>query len=89
MGICHLRRNQRGPQVQAQRLAERLCSLFAKTGPNNRTCYPPHAFPVSREGSVCVVVNKAIVADDPMAILMDFARDNDLKVVGGGKVPRD
>jgi len=60
-------------------------------GPNNRTCYSPHAFHVSREGSVCVVVNKAIVTDDPMVFkfLMDFARDNDLKVVGGRKVPRD
>jgi len=71
--------------------AERLCSLFATTGPNNRTCYSPHAFPVSREGLVCVVVNKAMENDDPMVFkfLMDFARDNDLKVVRGRRVPRD
>lgn len=71
--------------------ADRLCSLFATMGPNNRTCYSPHVFPVSREGLVCVVVNKAMKTDDPMAFkfLMDFARDNDLKVEDGRKVPRD
>ena len=71
--------------------AERLCSLFATMGPNNRTCYSPHAFPVSREGLVCVVVNKAMETDDPMVFkfLMDFARDSDLKVVVCRKVRRD
>ncbi|MGQ9861474.1 MAG: DUF3579 domain-containing protein [Thiobacillaceae bacterium] len=71
--------------------AERLCSLFATVGPDNRTCYSPHVFPVSREGVNCVVVNKAMAIQDPMAFkfLMDFARDNDLKVVDGRRLPRD
>jgi len=46
---------------------------------------------VSREGLVCVVVNKAMETDDPMVFkfLMDFARDSDLKVVVCRKVRRD
>lgn len=60
-------------------------------GPNNRTCYSPHVFPVSREGVACVVVNKTMEIQDPMAFkfLMDFARDNDLKVVDGRRAPHD
>lgn len=70
--------------------AERLCSLFATTGPDNRTRYSPYAYPVSRDGVTCVVVNKAMQASDPMAFkfLLEFARDNDLLVVEGRKSPR-
>ena len=71
--------------------AERLCGLFATVGSDNRTRYSPHAFPVSRDGVACVVVNKAMESADPMVFkfLMDFARDNDLKVVDGRKAQRD
>lgn len=71
--------------------AERLCSLFATMGPNNRMSYSPHIFPTNREGLVCVVVNKAMEAQDPMAFkfMLDFARDNDLVVVDGRRVPRN
>ncbi len=70
--------------------AERLCSLFATTGPDNRTRYSPHVYPISRDGLACVVVNKAMQASDPMAFkfLLDFARDNDLKVVEGSNPSR-
>ncbi len=71
--------------------AERLCGLFATVGADHRTRYSPHAFPVTRDGLVCVVVNKAMEADDSMVFkfLMDFARDNDLMVVEGRRAPRD
>lgn len=48
----------------------------------------PTPFPVSREWLVCVVVNKALETDDPMALefLMDFAGDYDLKVIEGRKL---
>ncbi len=70
--------------------AERLCSLFATLGPDNRTRYSPHVFPVNRDGQVCVVVNRQLEAADPMAFnfLMGFARDNDLQVTTGRRRPR-
>lgn len=71
--------------------AERLCGLFATPGEGNRMCYSPHVFPVTREGVVCVVINKAVASDDPMVFefLMEFARDNDLMVAEGRKKGRD
>ncbi|MCU0840644.1 MAG: DUF3579 domain-containing protein [Thiobacillaceae bacterium] len=71
--------------------AERLCGLFSMPGQGNRMCYSPHVFPVTREGVVCVVINKTLATDKPMefAFLMGFARDNDLMVAEGRKKTRD
>lgn len=71
--------------------AERLCGLFASSGQGNRTCYSPHVMPITREGVTCVVVNRALEREDPMAFsfLMEFARDNDLMVVEGRREPRE
>lgn len=65
--------------------AERLCGLFAQLDANNRMRYSPHVFPIRLDGVACVVVNRALETEDPMAFkfLMDFARDNDLKVTEG------
>ncbi|NWG87431.1 MAG: DUF3579 domain-containing protein [Hydrogenophilaceae bacterium] len=70
--------------------AERLCGVFAAVGPDNRTQYSAHIFPITREGMYCVVVNRKLEDADPMAFrfLMDFARDNDLQVVEGRHAPR-
>ncbi|MFN3593345.1 MAG: DUF3579 domain-containing protein [Thiobacillaceae bacterium] len=81
---------QQGRKFRPSDWAERLCGLFATTGPDLRTCYSPHVFPVNREGMVCVVVSKRLQTEDPMVFkfLMDFARDNDLQVVAGRRTPR-
>ncbi len=70
--------------------AERLSGLFATMDPNNRTHYSPYVYPVRRGGLACVVVNRALETQDPMAFefLMNFARDNDLKMVEGRRTAR-
>lgn len=83
--------NNSGRKFRPSDWAERLCGLFAAVGPDNRTRYSPHVYPVTRQGVVCVVVNKALESEDSMlfGFLMDFARDNDLMVVEGRKQPRE
>lgn len=81
---------QQGRKFRPSDWAERLCGLFATTGPDHRTRYSPDVFPVSRDGLVCVVVNKRLQTQEPMVFkfLMDFARDNELVVVEGRRSPR-
>lgn len=71
--------------------AERLCGVFASLGTDNRTSYSTYISPITRDGMYCVIVNRKLEAEDPMAFrfLMDFARDNDLQVMDGRHIPRD
>lgn len=80
-----------GKKFRPSDWAERLCGVFGSVGPDNRTRYSPYISPITREGMYCVVVNRKLEAEDPMAFrfLMDFARDNDLQVVDGRQASRN
>ena len=71
--------------------ADRLAGLVSQVGMDNRLNYCPHVQPVTRAGVRCVVVNRALEAQDSrmFQFLLEFARDNDLEVVDGRQKPRD
>jgi hypothetical protein len=51
--------------------------------------YSPYCVPTTVEGVRCVIVNEALRDLEPMAwdFVMNFARDNQLKVVDAGELP--
>lgn len=68
--------------------ADRLAGVMAGfqppgTGPRSPLQYSPYAVPGRREGFTCVRVDPAIAEVEPMALpfLLNFARDNDLRLV--------
>lgn len=71
--------------------AERLAGLVSQVGPDNRLNYCPRVQPVTRSGIRCVVVSRSLEQEDNkvFVFLMDFARENDLKIVEGRKKLRE
>ena len=70
--------------------AERLCSMMSIFGEDRHLSYSPFLKPVMIGGLRCVVVDLKLEATDPSAFrfLMSFARDNELKLRPGRKMPR-
>ena len=70
--------------------AERLCGMMSVFGEDRHLSYSPFLKPVMIGGLRCVVVDLKLEATDPSAFrfLMSFARDNELKLRPGRKVPR-
>ncbi len=70
--------------------AERLAGVMSSFG-GGRLGYSPYCFPIGSESVKCVVVNKELKAIEPMAytFLLNFARDNELRVRAGREVPRE
>ncbi|MCC6474872.1 MAG: DUF3579 domain-containing protein [Burkholderiales bacterium] len=71
--------------------AERLCGVMAAFGADGRMRYSPHVFPVTSAGVKCVVVKRRLEGIEPMAwrFLLNFARDNELRVRPGRRVQRE
>lgn len=63
--------------------AERLCGILSTFGDDERLSYSPLAQPTYRDGTSCVCVNPALAQISPPAYqyLMDFARDNELRIL--------
>lgn len=70
--------------------AERLAGVMSSFG-GGRLGYSPYCFPIGSENIKCVVVSKELKAIEPMAytFLLNFARDNELRVRAGREVPRE
>lgn len=70
--------------------AERLCGMMSIFGEDSRLSYSPYLKPVMSGGTRCVVVDKRLEELDPAAFsfLLNFARDNELKLRPGRKVKR-
>ena len=70
--------------------AERLAGVMSSFG-GGRLGYSPYCFPIGSENVKCVVVSKELKAIEPMAytFLLNFARDNELRVRAGREVPRE
>ena len=62
--------------------AERLCGVMSVFGSERRMAYSPYVQPGNKDGEKCVFVDGRIHDIEPMAytFLVNFARDNDLKV---------
>ncbi len=71
--------------------AERLCGVFASYS-NGRLAYSKYVHPVMREGhnyqSVVVETDLKNVNPEAYQFIMDFVRDNQLKMMVGRKVVR-
>jgi hypothetical protein len=65
--------------------AERLCRVMAPFGGDHRMQYSPFVHPVSVNGVRCVVVDVRLAEIEPMAyrFVLNFARDNELKIRHG------
>jgi hypothetical protein len=63
--------------------AERLSGVMSIVTDDNRLSYSPHLKPIARNGVKCVLLSKKLLEVEPQvyAFLLDFARDNDLRVV--------
>jgi len=71
--------------------AERLASVASHMGTDNRLNYLPSVRPVTRDGIRCVVISLALEQKEArlFRFLLDFAKQNDLVIVGGRQSPRD
>lgn len=63
--------------------AERLSGILASFGDNQKLAYHAYVRPMMLEGVRCVAVDKKLEKVDPAVFqfLLDFAKDNDLRVV--------
>lgn len=73
---------QAGKKFRPSDWAERLCGVMSAFGSERRMTYSPYVQPGDRQGDKCVFVDGRIHDVEPMAytFLVNFARDNDLKV---------
>ncbi|GAB1393808.1 DUF3579 domain-containing protein [Rhodocyclaceae bacterium] len=73
---------QAGKKFRPSDWAERLCGVMSAFGSERRMTYSPYVQPGDRHGDKCVFVDGRIHDVEPMAytFLVNFARDNDLKV---------
>lgn len=71
--------------------AERLCGVIAVFGEDQRINYSPFLQPIFCQGVRSVVIDLQLRDMEPaaFAFLMDFARDNELKVRPGRCQPRE
>ena len=81
--------NSQGKAFRPSDWAERLCGVMAcfrpegSGGPNAHLKYSPYVRPTMLDGIRSVVVNEELRGLQPLAwhFVMDFARDNDLRIV--------
>ncbi|MEJ8836676.1 DUF3579 domain-containing protein [Ramlibacter sp. AN1133] len=80
------------PSDWAERLAG-VMSSFRPGGaqPGSHLNYSPWCIPTVIEGVKCVIVNRALRDYEPMAwdFVMNFARDNELKITEGAPPQRE
>jgi hypothetical protein len=65
--------------------AERLCGMMSVFGEDRHLSYSPYLKPIIAAGVRCVVVDVRLEETDPAAyrFLLDFAKDNELKLRPG------
>src|SRR5690349_24110769 len=65
--------------------AERLCGVMAAFGGEHRMRYSPFVHPITVNAVRCVVVDVRLAEIEPMAyrFLLNFAKDNELRVHRG------
>ena len=70
--------------------AERLCGMMSVFGEDRHLSYSPYLKPIITAGVRCVVVDIKLEELDPSAFrfLLDFAKDNELKLRPGRKQKR-
>jgi len=70
--------------------AERLCGMMSVFGEDRHLSYSPYLKPIIAAGVRCVVVDVKLEAHDEAAFrfLLDFARDNGLRLRPGRKTKR-
>ena len=70
--------------------AERLCGMMSVFGEDRHLSYSPYLKPIIAAGVRCVVVDVKLEELDPTAFrfLLDFAKDNELKLRPGRKQRR-
>jgi hypothetical protein len=70
--------------------AERLCGMMSVFGEDRHLSYSPYLKPVIAAGVRCVVVDVKLEELDPAAysFLLNFAKDNELKLRPGRKQKR-
>ena len=70
--------------------AERLCGMMSVFGEDRHLSYSPYLKPIIAAGVRCVVVDIKLEELDPTAFrfLLDFAKDNELKLRPGRKQRR-
>ncbi len=80
----------RGHPFRPSDWADRLASIVGHVGRDNRLLYSADVQPVTRAGVRCVVIHQGLAERDAriFRFLLDFARENDLEVVGGRKETR-
>jgi hypothetical protein len=63
--------------------AERLCGVMSVFGADEQLRYSQHVRPVMMDGVRCVVLEAELAAVEPRAyrFMLDFAKDNELKVI--------
>ena len=69
--------------------AERLCGTIAQYN-DGRLIYSDLAYPITRNGQIGIVVETKLRSENPViyTFLMNFARDNQLKIIPGREIPR-
>nr|AMK59309.1 hypothetical protein Daro_3034 [uncultured bacterium UPO50] len=72
-----------GQRFRPSDWAERLCGVMSAFGAARRMAYSPYVQPGEYEGYKCVFVDAGLQASEPMAyaFMVNFARDNRLKVI--------
>ncbi|MCC7487859.1 MAG: DUF3579 domain-containing protein [Burkholderiales bacterium] len=70
--------------------AERLCGMMSVFGEDRQLSYSPFLKPIIAAGVRCVVVDVKLEETDPAAFrfLLEFARDNELKLRPGRRQKR-
>ena len=79
-----------GEQFRPSDWAERLCGVMSAFSEDRYLSYSPYLKPIIAGGVRCVLVDVRLEEVDPAAFrfLLDFARDNELKVRPGRKRKR-
>ena len=80
-----------GQRFRPSDWADRLAGVMCSFGGDNRMAYSPFCYPISSEGVNCVVVDIRLKEIEPMAynFLLNFAKDNELKVRPGRRTLRE
>ena len=79
-----------GQQFRPSDWAERLCGVMSAFSDDRYLSYSPYLKPIITGGVRCVLVDVELEEVDPAAFrfLVDFAKDNELKVRPGRKKKR-
>lgn len=72
-----------GKRFRPSDWAERLCGVMSVFGSDQRMTYSPFVRPCTQDGEKCVHVDARIHEVEPLAyqFLVNFARDNELRVI--------